>query len=100
MDFKVVVWWILFFAIVFLAMSGCNPTPEIPNPKKVPTGKGKIYGDLNERKIECRLVKVEPSQDLQGAYSCIYDHPQSDVHDVVTVGQSNMCPNMVFCDKR
>jgi hypothetical protein len=100
MDFKVVVWWILFFAIVFLAMSGCNPTPEIPDPKKVPTGKGKIYGDLNERKIECRLVKVEPSQDLQGAYSCIYDHPQSDVHDVVTVGQSNMCPNMVFCDKR
>lgn len=100
MDFKVVVWWILFFAIVFLAMSGCNPTPEIPDPKKVPTGKGKIYGDLNERKIECRLVKVEPSQDLQGAYSCIYDHPKSDVHDVVTVGQSNMCPNMVFCDKR
>ena len=100
MDFKVVVWWILFFAIVFLAMSGCNPTPEIPDPKKVPTGKGKIYGDLNERKIECRLVKVEPSQDLQGAYSCIYDHPQSDVHDVVTVGQSNMCPNMVFRDKR
>ena len=92
--------WILFFAIVFLAMSGCNPTPEIPDPKKVPTGKGKIYGDLNERKIECRLVKVEPSQDLQGAYSCIYDHPKSDVHDVVTVGQSNMCPNMVFCDKR
>ena len=100
MDFKVVVWWILFIAIVFLAMSGCNPTPEIPDPKKVPTGKGKIYGDLNERKIECRLVKVEPSQDLQGAYSCIYDHPKSDVHDVVTVGQSNMCPNMVFCDKR
>ena len=100
MDFKVVVWWILFFGLVFLAMSGCNPTPEIPDPKKVPTGKGKIYGDLNERKIECRLVKVEPSQDLQGAYSCIYDHPQSDVHDVVTVGQSNMCPNMVFCDKR
>ena len=100
MDFKVVVWWILFFTIVFLAMSGCNPTPEIPDPKKVPTGKGKIYGDLNERKIECRLVKVEPSQDLQGAYSCIYDHPKSDVHDVVTVGQSNMCPNMVFCDKR
>ena len=100
MDFKVVVWWILFFAIVFLAMSGCNPTPEIPDPKKVPTGKGKIYGDLNERKIECRLVKVEPSQDLQGAYSCIYDHPKSDVHDVVTVGQSNMCPNMVFCDLR
>ncbi len=100
MDFKVVVWWILFFAIVFLAMSGCNPTPEIPDPKKVPTGKGKIYGELNERKIECRLVKIEPSQDLQGAYSCIYDHPKSDVHDVVTVGQSNMCPNMVFCDKR
>ena len=100
MDFKVVVWWILFFAIVFLAMSGCNPTPEIPDPKKVPTGKGKIYGNLNERKIECRLVKVEPSQDLQGAWSCIYDHPKSEVHDVVTGGESNMCPNMVFCDKR
>ena len=96
---KVLSWWIIFFKIFFLA-TGCNPTPEIPDPSKVPTGKGKIYGKLNERQIQCRLVKVEPSADLQGAYSCIYDHPQSDVHDVVTVGQSNMCPNMVYCDKR
>ena len=92
-------WWLVFILIMWLA-TGCNPTPEIPDPKKVPTGKGKIYGELNERKMECRLVKVERSQDLQGAWSCIYDHPKSDVHDVVTVGESNMCPNMVFCDLR
>tara|TARA_B100000965_G_scaffold263787_1_gene222696 strand:- start:3265 stop:3570 length:306 start_codon:yes stop_codon:yes gene_type:complete len=95
---KVLAWWILFFTIFFLA-TGCNSEQE-DDPTKVPTGKGKIYGDLNERKIECRLVKVEPSADLKDAYSCIYDHPKSDVHDVVTVGQSNMCPNMVFCDLR
>ena len=96
---KVLLWWLIFLTIFVLATS-CNPTPEIPDPTKVPTGKGKIHGKLNERKIQCRLVKVEPSVDLQGAYSCIYDHPKSDVHDVVTVGESNMCPNMVFCDKR
>lgn len=90
----------VIFLAIFTILIGCNPTPEIPNPSKVPTGKGKIHGTLNERKMQCRLVKVERSQDLQGAWSCIYDHPKSDVHDVVTVGESNMCPNMVFCDKR
>ena len=34
------------------------------------------------------------------AWQCIYDHPKSDVHDVVTVGEHYMCPNMVYCDKR
>ena len=86
--------------VILLSLLGCNPTPEIPDPKKVPTGKGKIYGTLNDRKQQCQLVKVERSNDLQGAWSCIYDHPKSDVHDVVTVGESNMCPNMVFCDQR
>ena len=101
MDFKVVVWWILFFAIVFLAMSGCNPTPEIPDPKKVPTGKGKIYGELNERKIECRLVKIERSDVFtRGAVQCIYDHPKSDIHDSVTVGEHYMCQKMIYCDER
>jgi len=90
----------VIFLVILVTLLGCNPTPEIPDPKKVPTGKGKIYGKLNERKQQCRLVTVEPSQDLEDAYSCIYDHPASDVHDVVTVGQSNMCPNMVYCDKR
>jgi len=96
---KVLVWWLMFLTI-FVLTTSCNPTPEIPDKYKVPTGKGKIWGTLNEVKSECRLVKVEPSKDLKDAYSCIYDHPKSDVHDVVTVGQSNMCPNMVFCDLR
>ena len=90
---------VIFFVILFSLVS-CNPTPETPDPKKVPTGKGKIHGTLKERKMQCRLVKVERSKDLQGAWSCIYDHPKSDVHDVVIVGESNMCPNMVFCDLR
>ena len=90
---------VIFFVILFSLVS-CNPKPETPDPKKVPTGKGKIHGTLKERKMQCRLVKVERSKDLQGAWSCIYDHPKSDVHDVVTVGESNMCPNMVFCDQR
>ena len=90
---------VIFFVILFSLVS-CNPNPETPDPKKVPTGKGKIHGTLKERKMQCRLVKVERSKDLQGAWSCIYDHPKSDVHDVVTVGESNMCPNMVFCDQR
>ena len=99
MDIKYIrlLWWTIFIIIMIFA-TGCNPPPEIPNKKW--TGKGKIYGELNERKMECRLVKVERSQDLQGAWSCIYDHPKSDVHDVVTVVESNMCPNMVFCDLR
>ena len=50
--------------------------------------------------MQCRLVKIERSEDLEGAWSCIYDHPKSDVHDVVTVGESNMCVKMVYCDKR
>ena len=85
---------------LFLVIVGCNSESDVPDPAKVPTGKGKIYGTLSERKMQCRLVKVERSNDLQGAWSCIYDHPKSDVHDVVTVGESNMCPNMVFCYQR
>ena len=87
----------VIFLVLLLSLVGCNNEEA---KSKVPTGKGKIHGTLNERKMQCRLVKVERSQDLQGAWSCIYDHPKSDVHDVVTVGESNMCPNMVFCDKR
>lgn len=98
MDIKVLLWWATLILIVILVTS-CNSKTE-DDPSKVPTGKGKIYGKLNERKIECKLVKIEPSNDLQGAWSCVYDHPKSDVHDVVTVGESNMCPNMVYCDLR
>ncbi|MBR19805.1 MAG: hypothetical protein CMA64_06630 [Euryarchaeota archaeon] len=93
---KILLWWLAFFTIFFL-VSGCQ---EESNEVPVPTGKGKIHGKLNERKIPCRLVAVEKSKDLKGAYQCVYDHPKSDVHDVVTVGQSNMCPNMVYCDRR
>ena len=84
--------------VILLSLISCNPTPEVPDPSKVPTGKGKIHGTLNERKMQCRLVKVERSQDLQGAYSCIYDHPKSDVHVGVTVGQCILCTNFFCCD--
>ena len=84
--------------VIFLALIGCNDESGI-NSSKVPSGKGKIYGELNKRKIPCRFVKVERNEELK-AWQCIYDHPKTYVHDVVTVGESNMCPNMVYCDKR
>ena len=41
--------------------------------QKLSTGKGKIYGKLNERK-PCRLVKIERSDVFtRGAVQCIYD---------------------------
>ena len=76
---------------------GCNENKQ--DQTSVPTGKGKIHGELNKRKIPCRFVKVERNEEMN-AWQCIYDHPKSDVHDVVTVGEHNMCPNMVYCDKR
>ena len=92
-------WWMIFILIMWLA-TGCNPTPEIPDPKKVPTGKGKIYGELNERKMMCRIVKVIPHPELEDGYQCVYKHPKSDVYDRVTVGEHTMCPNNIYCDKR
>ena len=69
---------------------------EVP----IPTGKGKIYGELNERKMMCRLAKVIPHPELEGGYQCVYKHPKSDIFDRVTVGEHNMCPNNIYCDKR
>tara|TARA_B100001057_G_scaffold465548_1_gene521795 strand:- start:4706 stop:4993 length:288 start_codon:yes stop_codon:yes gene_type:complete len=88
----------LIGSILLLTLVGCKEDKKqgvIP----VPTGKGKIHGKLNERKIPCRFVKVERNEEAQ-AWQCIYDHPKSDVHDVVTVGEHNMCPKMVYCDQR
>lgn len=88
---------ILLISILILPLVGCKEEEQRGTP--VPTGKGKIHGKLNERKIHCRFVKVERNEEAQ-AWQCIYDHPKSDVHDVVTVGEHNMCPKMVYCDKR
>ena len=94
---KVWLWCIIFFLIIFLA-TGCKEKED--NVIPVPSGKGKIYGDLNERKMMCRLVKVIPHPELEGGYQCVYKHPKSDVFDRVTVGEHNMCPNNIYCDKR
>ena len=67
---------------------------------EIPTGKGKVYGTLNERKSPCRLRKVIESPDTKGSWLCVYDHPKSDIDDGVTVGESSMCPNMIYCDLR
>ena len=86
----------LLILLAFLV--GCNNEEA---KSKVPTGKGKIYGKLNERKIPCRLVKIERTDVFtRGAVQCVYDHPQSDGHDRVTVGQHYMCPKKIYCDKR
>ncbi len=93
---KVWLWWIIFFLILFLATSCKEEEKEVP----IPTGKGKIYGELNERKMMCRLAKVIPHPELEGGYQCVYKHPKSDIFDRVTVGEHNMCPNNIYCDKR
>ena len=84
--------------ILLLGLVGCQHEEA---KSKVPTGKGKIYGKLNERKTACRLVKIERSDVFtRGAVQCIYDHPKSDIHDSVTVGEHYMCPKMIYCDER
>mgnify|MGYP000072970967 FL=1 len=86
-----------YLLVLSFLLVGCNENKH--DEKSVPTGKGKIYGKLNERKIPCRLVTVERNEDMN-AWQCIFDHPKSEVHDVVTVGEHYMCPNMIYCDKR
>lgn len=93
---KVWLWCIIFFLIIFLATGCKEKEEEIP----VPTGKGKIYGELNERKMMCRIVKVIPHPELEDGWQCVYKHPKSDIFDRVTVGEHNMCPNNIYCDKR
>lgn len=85
--------------VVLVTTSSCKEE-EVIDPSKVPTGKGKLYGTMNEREVMCRLRKVEPSTDLEGSYVCVYDHPKSDIDDRVTVGMSDMCPNQIYCDER
>jgi|TARA_B100001996_G_C18432966_1_gene505291 hypothetical protein len=71
----------------------------------VPTGHGKTYGDTSWRedadryKSPCRLRKVERSPELEGSWQCVYDHPKEEKDDIVTVGQKDMCPNMIYCDR-
>ena len=84
--------------VLLLCLVGCNNEEA---KSKVPTGKGKVYGKLNERKSPCRLVKIERSDIFtNGAVQCIYDHPKSEKHDSVTVGEHYMCPKMIYCDER
>ena len=86
------------FLVLLLCLVGCNNEEA---KSKIPTGKGKIYGKLNERKIPCRLVKIERNDVFtRNAVQCVYDHPKSDVHDRVTVGEHYMCPKMIYCDQR
>ena len=88
----------VIFLALLIGLVGCNDEEA---KSKVPTGKGKIYGELNERKSQCRLVKIERTDVFtRGAVECVYDHPKSDVHDRVTVGQHYMCPKMIYCDER
>ena len=89
----------ILLLVVLVTTSSCKEE-EVNDPSKVPTGKGKLYGTFNERAVMCRLRKVEPSTNLEGAYECVYDHPKSDIDDRVTVGMSDMCPNEIYCDER
>ena len=50
---RVWLWCIIFFLIIFLA-TGCKEKEE----EILAYNKGKIYGELNERKMMCRIVKV------------------------------------------
>ncbi len=81
--------------ISFVFITSCNSDYE-----EEPTTNAEIYGELNERKMMCGLRKIVPSTNLEGAYECVYNHPHSEIDDRVTVGQSWMCPNEIYCDKR
>ena len=89
-----------YLAVLLISLSILVSCKEEPNdPTTIPTGKGKIYGDFNERKSLCGLRKIVPSTNLEGAYECVYNHPHSDIDDRVTVEMSNMCPKRIYCDK-
>lgn len=88
--------WLPVFIGLLLLLTSCKEDKGTP----IPTGKGKIYGELNERKMLCRLVKVIPHPELEDGYQCVYKHPKSSVYDRVSVGEHNMCPNNIYCDKR
>ena len=84
------------FSDNFFLATGCKEKEEeIP----VPTGKGKIYGELNERKMMCRIVKVIHIRIRRWLAMCIYKHPKSDIFDRVTVGEHNMCSTIYTATK-
>ena len=89
---------LLAVLLISLSLVSCKEEPN--DPTTIPTGKGKIYGELNERKMMCGLRSIEPSTNLEGAYECVYNHPHSEIDDRVTVGQSWICPNEIYCDQR
>ena len=87
------------FVLIFLfILVGCNT--EEKEVSKVPTGKGKIYGQLNERETPCKLKNVEKSDLLEKGWVCVYDHPKSKFDDRVSICYECTCPQIVYCDIR
>ena len=90
---------VIILALV-LSLVGCNPVSEEPDSAQVPSGKGKIHGELNKRNTPCRLRAVEKSTDLENHWVCVYDHPKSQIDDRVTICYESKCPKKVYCDLR
>ena len=90
---------VIIFTLI-ISLVGCNPVSEEPDPVKVPSGKGKIHGELNKRNTPCRLRAVEKSIDLENHWVCVYDHPKSQIDDRVTICYECKCPKKVYCDLR
>ena len=80
--------------ILMLFITGCNKE-ELTFQKKY-SGKGKIYGELNKRKVPRRLVTVEKDPICPGGWRCVFDDPDSEKHDYVSVGEHYYCPNMIY----
>lgn len=85
---------------LIISLVGCNPVSEEPDPAKVPSGKGKVHGELNKRQTPCRLRAVEKSTDLENHWVCVYDHPKSQIDDRVTICYECKCPKKIYCDLR
>ena len=82
-----------------LLLVSCNVGKDDEN-SNIPTGKGKIYGEMNKRETPCRLREVQKSTDLENHWVCVYDHPKSEIDDRVTICYECKCPKKVFCDLR
>ncbi|MBO01724.1 MAG: hypothetical protein CMG35_03690 [Candidatus Marinimicrobia bacterium] len=85
------------FILLILTLAGCNTETHESN---IPTGKGKVHGELNKRETPCRLRTVEKSTDLENHWVCVYDHPKSEIDDRVTICYECKCPKKVYCDLR
>ena len=66
------------FILLILTLAACNTETHESN---IPTGKGKVHGELNKRETPCRLRTVEKSTDLENHWVCVYDHPKSEIDD-------------------